>query len=287
MSRIAYVNGAYRRHADAAVHIDDRGYQFGDGVYEVCEIREGAIVDETPHLRRLARSLAAVRIESPLTPEALRLVIREVVTRNRVRDGVVYVQATRGVAPRDHGFPSTKPKPSLIVTARAVDRRKGQANAAAGVRIITLKDERWRRPEIKTLQLLPNVLAKQRAREQGAYEAWLVDDEGRITEGSSTNAWILTEAGALVTRQADQAILRGITRGTLLSLLAEEGLTVEERPFALEETYVAKEAFLTSAANGVMPVVAVNDRLIGDGRPGVMTLRLREEFHRFAEITPL
>jgi D-alanine transaminase len=287
MSRIAYVNGAYRRHADAAVHIEDRGYQFGDGVYEVCEIRDGAIVDETPHLQRLARSLAAVRIESPLSPEALRLVIREVVARNRVRDGVVYLQATRGVAPRDHGFPSSKPRPSLIVTARAIDRRKGEGNAALGVKVITLADERWRRPEIKTLQLLPNVLAKQRAREQGAYEAWLIDGEGRITEGSSTNAWILTKTGALVTRQADQAILRGITRGTLLGLLAKAQLTVEERPFSLEETYAAKEAFLTSAANGVLPVVAVNDRLIGDGRPGETTLRLRKEFHRFAEITSL
>jgi D-alanine transaminase len=188
---------------------------------------------------------------------------------------------------RDHGFPANSSKPSLVVTARAIDRRKGETNAMHGVKVVTMADERWRRPEIKTLQLLPNVLAKQGAREQGAYEAWLVDAAGRITEGSSTNAWILTKSGTLVTRQVDQAILRGITRGTLMRLLSQEGIRIEERPFSLDETYAATEAFLTSAANGVMPVVAVNDRSIGDGRPGEMTLKLRKEFYHFAEITAL
>ncbi|HLH48599.1 MAG TPA: D-amino-acid transaminase [Roseiarcus sp.] len=285
MTRIAFVNGAYRRHADARVHIEDRGYQFGDGVYEVCEIRDGALIDEKPHLARLERSLAALRIAAPVGLAALKLIMREVIRRNRVRDGLVYIQITRGVAPRDHGFPAAG-RASLVVSAKPVDRRKGEANASSGVRVVALPDERWRRPQIKSLQLLPNVLAKQAAREKGAYEAWLVDDRGRITEGSSTNAWIVDAAGKLATRQADRAILSGVTRATLLALLAKEGVAFEERPFTLEETYAAREAFLTSAGNGVMPVVAVDDRVIGDGRPGAITLALREKFHRFAEISP-
>jgi D-alanine transaminase len=285
MSRIAYVNGAYRRHAEAVVHIEDRGYQFGDGVYEVCEVRDGAFVDEAPHLARLERSLAALRIALPISLAAIKLIMREIVARNRVRDGLAYIQISRGVAPRDHGFPA-QTRGSLIVSAKPNDRRKGEANAAAGVKVVTMPDERWRRPDIKTLQLLPNVLAKQTAREQGAYEAWLVDGVGQITEGSSTNAWIITQDGGLVTRSADRAILSGVARATLLAALAQEGLRVEQRPFTLEETYAAREAFLTSAGNGVMPVVAVNDRAIGDGRPGAATLALREKFHHFAEISP-
>ena len=285
MSRIAFVNGAYRRHAAALVHIEDRGYQFGDGVYEVCEVRDGALINETPHLARLERSLAATRIEPPIGLSALKLIMREVIRRNRVREGLVYIQITRGVAPRDHGFPAAG-RPSLVVIARSIDRRKGEANAAVGVRVLVLPDERWRRPEIKSLQLLPNVLAKQAAREQGAYEAWLVDDQGRITEGSSTNAWIVDAQGRLTTRHADRAILSGIARRTVLALLAKEGFTVEERPFALEEVYAAREVFLTSAGNGVMPVVAVNDRAIGNGQPGSITLALREKFRRFAEVSP-
>jgi D-alanine transaminase len=285
MSRIVYVSGVYRRHTEALIHVEDRGYQFGDGVYEVCEVRDGLLIDEAAHLARLERSLGHLRIAAPTGLAALKLIIREIVARNRVRDGLVYIQVTRGVAPRDHAFPP-QARSSLVVMAKPVDRRKGEANAAQGVRVITLADERWRRPDIKSLQLLPNVLAKQRAREQGAYEAWLVDDEGKITEGSSTNAWIVTAAGRLTTRQADRAILSGITRATLLAFAAEEGLSIEERPFTVEETYAAREAFLTSAGNSVMPVVAVNDRSIGDGRPGAATLALRQKFHRFAEISP-
>ncbi|HXW19742.1 MAG TPA: D-amino-acid transaminase [Roseiarcus sp.] len=284
MTRIAFVNGRYRRHDEALVHIEDRGYQFGDGVYEVCELRDGALIDEAPHLRRLERSLAALRIAPPLAIGALKLIIREIVARNRLHDGLVYIQATRGVAARDHGFP-LEAKSSLIVSARAIDRGKGEVNAASGVKVISLPDERWRRPDIKTLQLLPNVLAKQAARERGAYEAWLVDEAGLITEGSSTNAWILAE-GALVTRQADRTILRGVTRGTVLAMIAAERLRIEERPFSLAEAYAAREAFLTSAGNGVMPVVAIDERPIGDGRPGKVTCALRDRFREFAEIDP-
>jgi D-alanine transaminase len=287
MSRIAYVNGRYLRHSEAGVAIDDRGYQFGDGVYEVCEIRDGALIDENRHLARLERSLAALRIRAPISLTALRIIMRVVVARNRVRDGLVYIQATRGVARRDHGFPDPATAPSLIITAKAIDRRAGEAQALNGVRVVSAADLRWARPDIKSLQLLPNVLAKQAARENGAYEAWLFDGRGYITEGSSTNAWIVTPAGMLVTRQADQAILRGITRTTLLALLAVDGLGFEERALSLEEAYRAREAFLTSASNIVMPVVAIDDILIGGGRPGPLALSLRAKFHSFAEVATL
>ena len=283
MSRIAYVNGRYLPYASARVHIDDRGYQFGDGVYEVCEIHEGALVDETRHMARLTRSLEAVRIAAPVGAATLRLIMREIVMRNRVRDGLVYIQATRGVARRDHGFPEVRTSPGLVVTARSIDPRNGDARAAQGVRIVTMPDQRWARPDIKSLQLLPNILAKQAARERGAYEAWLLDAQGNITEGASTNAWIVTPDGALVTRQADQAILRGVTRMTLLALLDAEGLRFEERAFSLDEAYAAREAFLTSAVNILMPVVAIDDRPIGDRRPGPLAQSLRGKFHAFAE----
>jgi D-alanine transaminase len=283
MSRVAYVNGRYLPYASAGVSIDDRGYQFGDGVYEVCEIRDGALIDETRHLARLERSLAALRIEAPVSVPALRLIMREVVARNHVRDGLVYVQATRGVARRDHTFPAAPTRPSLVVTARSLDRRLGEGRAANGVRVITTPDRRWGRPDIKTLQLLPNILARQAAREKGAYEAWLLDAEGRITEGAATNAWILTAAGAVVTRQADEAILHGVTRATLLALFGSEGVSFEERAFSLDEAYAAREAFLTSATNIVMPVVMIDDKTIGDGRPGPLAQSLRKRFHAFAE----
>jgi D-alanine transaminase len=287
MSRIAYVNGRYLRYGEARVPIDDRGYQFGDGIYEVCEIRDGALVDESRHLARLERSLAALRIKAPTSLAALRFIMREVIARNRVRDGIVYVQATRGIARRDHGFPAPHTSPSLVVTARAIDRSLGEARAAVGVRVISAPDQRWARPDIKSLQLLPNILAKQAARDRDAYEAWLVDAQGQVTEGASTNAWIVSATGALVTRHADQAILRGVTRATLLALLAAEGLGFEERAFSLEEAYGAREAFLTSAVNIVMPVVAIDDRPIGDGRPGPLALSLRGKFHNFAEASGL
>ncbi|MGD0720120.1 MAG: D-amino-acid transaminase [Roseiarcus sp.] len=285
MSRIAYIDGRFLPYRSARVHIDDRGFQFGDGVYEVCEIRDGALIDESRHLARLERSLAALRIGSSISQAALRFVMREIVARNRVRDGIVYVQATRGVARRDHAFPGQGAPPGLVVTARAIDRRLGEARAVAGVRVVTTSDLRWARCDIKSLQLLPNVLAKQHAREHGAYEAWLVDALGRVTEGASTTAWIVTPGGALVTRQTDAAILPGVTRATLLALLAAEGLRFEERAFSVEEAQGAREAFLTSAVNIVTPVVAIDERAIGDGRPGPIALGLRARLHAFAEVS--
>jgi D-alanine transaminase len=277
MSRIAYVNGRYVRHAEAGISIDDRAVNFGDGVYEVCEVRSGALIDEARHMARLARSLEALRIAAPVGEAALRGILREVATRNRVRDGIVYLQVSRGVARRDHGFPAAV-KPGLIVTAKSIDPRLGEANAVRGVRVITLPDERWARPEIKSLQLLPNVLAKQAAREAGAFEAWFLDADGFVTEGASTNAWIVAQDGALVTRQADRAILRGVTRATLIDVAVREGARFEERAFSLAEALRAREAFFSSASTIAMPVVTIDGQPIGDGKPGPVTSALRRRF---------
>jgi D-alanine transaminase len=283
VSRIAYVNGGYRPLADALVSINDRAFTFGDGVYEVCEVRGGALIDETPRLARLGRSLASLRIAWPIAERALRLVIRETVRRNRVRDGLVYIQVSRGAARRDHGFPAAGTRPGLVVVARSIDPRVGAAHAAVGVAVITVPEERWAHPHVKTLQLLPNVLAKQAAREAGAYEAWFVDDKGFVTEGASTNAWIVRPDGSLITRQVDDAILRGIARATLLDVAHKLGLRFEERPFTRQEAYSAREAFFSSATTIAMPVVTIDGMTIGEGRPGPTVLGLRQAFHTVAE----
>ena len=283
MGRIAYVNGRYLPHAAAAVHVEDRGYQFGDGVYEVCEVHEGALIDEERHMMRLRRSLGELRIDWPLQPAALAIVMRRVITRNKVTNGYVYVQVTRGVAPRDHAFPAKPVRPSLVVTASSADPAKAQATAEKGVAVVSCPDLRWKRPDIKTICLLPNVLARQAAREQGAYEAWLVDEDGMVTEGAACNAWIISPDGVVITRQADTSILRGVTRTTLIDLLAAEGLSFQERKFSLAEAKKAKEAFITGATTLVMPVVRIDGEAIGDGKPGPLARRLREKFHAVAK----
>jgi D-alanine transaminase len=284
MSRIAYVNGSYLPHSAAAVHIEDRGYQFADGVYEVCEVLGGRLIDETRHLSRLERSLKELRIPQPMSRASLGVVLRETVRRNRVRDGLVYMQVTRGVARRDHGFPKPGTPPALVITAKSIDRSKGEANATKGVKIITAPDNRWERVDIKSVGLLPNCLAKQAAREAGAYEAWLVDEDGFVTEGASTNAWIITQDGVLVTRYADHSILRGITRTTLMDLCAREGIKIEERQFSVAEAQGAREAFITSATAIVMPVVEIDGKPIGNGAPGSIATELRSKFHEVAEV---
>lgn len=287
MSRIAYVNGRYLPHADAAVHIEDRGYQFGDGVYEVCEIRDGDLVDERRHLDRLERSLGELKIAMPASRAALGVILRRVARLNRLRDGFVYLQVTRGVAPRDHAFPAKPVRPAVVVTARWTDRAKAERTAAEGIAVITLPDNRWGRVDIKTVGLLPNALAKQAAREAGAREAWFVDRDGFVTEGASTNAWIVTRDGVLVTRPADSGILRGVTRAVVLEAAKAEGLRVEERPFSVAEAQEAREAFVTAATQIVMPVVRIDDRAVANGRPGSVATRLRAAFHAHAERTPI
>lgn len=285
MSRIAYVNGRYMPHAHATVHIEDRGYQFADGVYEVCEIWNGRIVDQTRHLDRLERSLREIEIAMPITRRAIGIVLREVVRRNRVRDGLVYLQVTRGVARRDHPFPPPGTPPALVVTAKSIRRSTNDSLAETGVSVITMPDNRWDRVDIKTIGLLPNALARQRAREQGAKEAWFVDDDGFVTEGAATTAWIVTKDGVLVTRPEGTGILPGITRKTAMDVAASEGLTVEERKFTVQEAQQAREVFMTAASTVVMPIVQIDGHPVANGVPGSLALRLRDNFHEIAELT--
>ncbi|HZO44854.1 MAG TPA: D-amino-acid transaminase, partial [Xanthobacteraceae bacterium] len=265
MSRIAYVNGRYLPRCEATVHVEDRGYQFSDGVYEVCEVRDGSLIDERRHVERLQRSLGELRIRLAMSPAALGVVMRETIRRNRVHDGIVYLQITRGVARRDHAFPPPGTQPSIVVTARNLDMARNERAATAGVAVVTVPDNRWERVDIKSISLLPNVLAKQAAREQGAGEAWFVDRDGKVTEGSSSNAWIVTMGGKVVTRAADKGILRGVTRTVLIGAIEAQGLTLEERPFTVEEAYGAREAFLTAASQVVLPVVRIDGRPVGNG----------------------
>jgi D-alanine transaminase len=275
MSRIAYVNGTYRPHNEATVHIEDRGFQFADGVYEVWSMFDGRLADFEGHMSRLARSLTELRIPIPMTAQALSRVLRETVRRNRVRNGIVYLQVTRGTAARDHAFPHDTP-PSVIVTAKSIDLRKGEALATKGAAAVTMPDLRWGRCDIKTVGLLANVLAKQAAREKAAYECLMVDDLGLITEGSSTNAWIVDEAGKLRTRDVQANILRGITRAAILKLAQAEGIELEERPFSVDEAKRAREIFVTAASSFVMPIVSLDGARIADGKPGPVATRLRE-----------
>jgi D-alanine transaminase len=285
MSRIAYVNGRYLPLAAACVNVEDRGYQFSDGVYEVCEVRGGRLIDERRHIERLKRSLAELRIAMPMSERALGVVLRETVRRNRVRWGIVYLQITRGVARRDHAFPPPGTAPSLVVTARNMDLAAAERQAAEGVAVVSVPDNRWERVDIKSVSLLPNVLAKQAAREQGAREAWFVDRNGRVTEGSSTNAWIVTRDGRVVTRHADHAILRGITRTVVLDVLQAHGLKLEERSFTIEEALAAREAFITAASQIVLPVVRIDGKPVGNGAPGLVATALRRDFHQHAEVS--
>jgi D-alanine transaminase len=285
MSRIAYVNGRYRPHRDAAVHIEDRGYQFADGVYEVCEVANGRLVDERRHMERLLRSLGELRIRLPMTLPALSVVLHETIRRNRVTHGIVYLQITRGVARRDHAFPAADTPPALVVTAKNLDPSRNERIAAEGMAVVTVPENRWPRVDIKSVSLLPNVLAKQAAREQGAREAWFVDAGGYVTEGSSSNAWIVTKDRKLVTRPADHAILRGISRTVLLDAIRAQGLVLEERSFTVDEAMAAQEAFVTSASQIVLPVVRIDGRPLGAGTPGPIATALRREFHRHAEFS--
>ncbi len=276
MSRIAYVNGRFVRHAEAAVHIEDRGYQFADGVYEVWAVFDGRLSDAEGHFARLERSLGELAIPAPLAREPLRIVLREMARRNHLGDGLIYLQVTRGVARRDHAFPDPPVASALVITARRVDHAAAEARAAKGVGVVTLDENRWGRCDIKSIALLPNVLAKQAAKQAGATEAWFVDSLGLVTEGASSNAWIVDADGVLRTRDVQANILRGITRQTLLGVLEAQGVTVEQRPFTVEEARSAREAFITGAGTLVMPVVKIDGHRVGDGAPGPMAKRLRQ-----------
>jgi D-alanine transaminase len=276
MSRIAYVAGQYLPHRQAAVHIEDRGFQFADGVYEVIAVRGGGLVDAERHLMRLQRSLGELRIAAPMADAALKIVIGETIRRNGVDTGIVYLQITRGAAPREHAFPKAA-KPTLVVTSRRSrppDPRFGED----GIRVITIPDIRWQRCDIKSVALIANVLGKQQAREAGAYEAWQVDQVGQVTEGTSTNAWIVTADGTVVTRAADTAILNGVTRLAIFDIIRREGYRLVERPFTVEEAKAAREAFLTSTTADLLPVVRIDGAPVGEGKPGPLGQKLRAAY---------
>ncbi len=277
MSRIAYVNGRYLPHCDGMVHIEDRGYQFADGVYEVTAVRNGRLVDSDMHLERLERSLSELRIPMPMSGRAILAVMEETARRNRVRDGIVYTQVTRGVARRDHAFPKAA-KPAVVMTAKSMDFEGIARKAGEGVKVVSVPDIRWDRCDIKSISLLPNCLAKQEAKDRGAFEAWMIDAEGYVTEGSSTNAWIVDAEGRIVTREVSPNILNGITRRALLQLAADAGTEIVERRFTLEEAMSAREAFLTSTTAFVMPIVEIDGRPVGNGAPGILTERLRQSY---------
>ncbi|HYD29900.1 MAG TPA: D-amino-acid transaminase [Azospirillaceae bacterium] len=281
MARLAYVNGQYVSHAHAMVHVEDRGYQFADGVYEVVTVVGGRLVDAEGHFDRLDRSLSELRIAAPMGRRSLEMVIREVVRRNGLENGLVYMQVTRGVAPRDFKFPN-KTRSTLVVTTRRVASFATPVNLTSGVRVITIPDIRWQRRDIKTVGLLAQVLGKQRAVEAGAFEAWQLAEDGTVTEGCSSNAWIITTDGVLVTRPPSHLILNGVTRLTLLRLARGLGLTVEERSFTVAEALAAREAFLSSATTFALPVTRIDDTPIGDGKPGAVTMKLRHAYLDYA-----
>ncbi|MDX2102275.1 MAG: D-amino-acid transaminase [Alphaproteobacteria bacterium] len=280
MSRVAYVNGRYVPHTEAAVHIEDRGYQFADGIYEVTAVQGGRVIDEEAHFDRLERSLTELRIPVPMGRPALRHITREMLRRNGVVDGLIYMQITRGVARRDHPFPKEGTPPSVVMTAKRVKPHDPKM-LQTGVAAITIPDIRWGRCDIKSVSLLPNVLGKQQAREAGAYEAWMIDQNGMVTEGTSTNAWIVTRSGEVVTRALTNAILGGITRKSLMALAAEAQIKIVERSFSAAEARDAAEAFLTSTTGYVLPIVRLDGQPIGDGTPGPMVKRLRELYLQF------
>jgi len=278
MSRIAYVAGQYLPHSQASVHIEDRGYQFADGVYEVVAVSGGRRIDDDRHFERLERSLGALDIPMPMSRRALAVVMGEVLRLNRVRDGIIYLQVTRGQAPRDHAW-SGPSSPVLTVTARR-QSPPGEALANRGVAVITLKDQRWKRNDIKSVNLLANIMGKYKARAEGAYEAWLMDDNDLITEGTSTTAWIVSSDGHLITRPLDEAILGGVTRAALIQIARQAAMEVEERPFSRTEALAAREAFLTSTSAYVLAIVSIDGQKIGDGSPGPVTMDLLDRYRR-------
>ncbi|MEM9726110.1 MAG: D-amino-acid transaminase [Pseudomonadota bacterium] len=276
--RVVYVNGAYAPAAEAMVSVFDRGFLFGDGVYEVSSVLEGGLVDNAAHMARLRRSLEALSIPSPGRDAEIEAMQRTLIARNQLVEGVVYLQVSRGVAERSFDWPSAETPPSLIAFTQA-KRIIDDPVAQRGLAVACVPDLRWKRRDIKTVNLLPASWAKMQARAAGADDAWMVeaDDDGveRVTEGSSNNAYIVTTAGEILTRPRSNAILHGITRRAVLRLVEAEGLQLTERAFTVAEARAAAEAFVTSASTFVTPVTRLDGAPLGDGAPGPITRRLR------------
>jgi len=277
MGRVAYVNGRYVPHSDATVSIEDRGYQFADGVYEVVAIWNGCAVDLAPHMDRLDRSMSELRFATPPHRHALGVIARETVRRNKVKRGILYIQINRGTAPRNHPFPMDSQGCSVVMTARS-GLGPSAAQAENGVALSVQPDIRWRRRDIKTVGLLANVLNKQRAKEQGAFEALLIDPDETVTEASAANVWIVDKDGTLKTRPLGPEILGGITRARVIDLAARNGLKVEETSFALDDVLSAREVFLTGTTTFVLPVTQVDEHTIANGHPGETARSLRQSY---------
>ena len=280
MTRCVYVNGQFLRRRNATIDIEDRGFNFGDAVYEVIFLNNGILVDEEEHLKRLEYSLSELGIPLPKSRRILSLLIREVIRLNRIIDGFVYLQVSRGVAPRDHLIPDNI-TPSLVIMARS-SNLVAKPSIKDGVSVITVPDLRWHRRDIKTTQLVANCLAKSNAVKAGAGEAWMVDENGAITEGSSSNAWIVTSNRELLTRPPSSEILNGITRRTILALAKEERLEFYERAFTTSEALKAAEAFFTSATSLATPVLSIDGKKIGSGKVGPITKKLQSMYIKFA-----
>lgn len=282
MSRTAYVNGAYVPMGEACVHINDRGYQFADGVYEGIPVRRGKLIDLDLHMDRLWRSMRELKMFQPMDRRPMSFVFKEVIRRNRVSDGFLYIQITRGVAPRDHAFPTTPVMPALVVTCKRLDYDGVRAKAIAGAKASIQPDQRWARCDIKSTSLLPNILAKQAAREMGGFEAIMTDADGMVTEGSSTNVWIVKD-GNLITRSIRDNILSGITRLRVMDLAEQLQISIREEAFSAEEMVSADEVFITSSTCSTMPIVEIDGKKIGDGTPGPVALRLVETYFNYTD----
>ena len=274
--RVAYVNGRYLPFAEASVHVEDRALQLGDGIYEVSNVLNGRPTDEDAHLDRMERSLRELGMAMPMSRAALKFVMREMIARNRIAHGFLYIQVTRGAVKRDHVPPEDPPRPTVIMTMRAQDMAALAKRMEQGIGVSTQPDIRWGRCDIKTVQLLPNLLAKQAARKTGAFEAWMVDKDGFVTEGASTNAWIVDGEGNVITRDLTNAILPGVTRRIMLEAMAEAQVKVVERKFTVAEARAAKEAFLSSATGAAVPVTSIDGQKVGDGTVGPVTRRIRD-----------
>jgi len=283
LDQIAYVNGAFVPLAEAKVSILDRGFLFADGIYEVSAVLDGKLIDNDSHLARLERSVGEIALALPEPLPRIVEIQRELIARNQLANGLVYMEVTRGAdAGRDFAFPKGV-KPTLVMFTSVKDIVNVPA-ARTGIGVITVPDIRWARRDIKSVALLAQVLAKQSAAEAGAGEAWMIED-GKVTEGGSSSAFILTQDDVLVTRQNSSAILPGCTRKAVVALAEERQLRVEERPFTIQEALAAKEAFITSASSFVQPVVSIDGKTVANGKPGPMATRLREIYIEFARAT--
>lgn len=277
MSRIAYVDGVYQPLNLPGILVEDRGYQFADGVYEVCAIRNGRLLDEARHLDRLEYSLDALDMPMPMSRPALQQVMRETLRRNRIHSGILYMQVSRGVAPREHMYDASL-KPILVMTARPISAERRMQIMKKGISVISVPDQRWARCDIKSISLLPNVLARQLARNAKVQEAWQIDVQGMVTEGAATNAWIVDAKGVLRTRPAGNDILNGIVRQVLLDCVSELGLKFEEEPFSLDEALAAQECFSTASTMSVFPVVKIDGKNIANGKPGSVAKTLSNAY---------